>query len=447
MIQERFLYLLVDEHQDTNDAQNFIIGMIAEFFETPNIFIVGDEKQAIYRFQGASVENFLLLQKRWPSMKVISLDTNYRSHQSILDASFAMIENNYKGDEHKELRIELKSGAVIPASPAKRKRSRAKAGIQDHNTLKGDETLNSRWSLPSAKAGGGNDTAVEIVTGDNVATIENYLVKELKAILHRSDLCVDSNGPATIGTHGQTGFLHGAYGNLTTQTSTVAIITRRNRDLERVLRLLESNGIPVSSERSVDIFHHPIGVAFFDLIEYLDDPSKNELLGRTLSAGMWRLKFEESAAIIKNLRSGKTADLDKKIPGLLHLQRKMLNDGAVGFLIHAAEESGFTGLVARDPAYIHVWRGIVALAESLAREGNVNNPSELIKAMLAYRLSAETKTVKVSVGAPDELIEAMTAHGSKGLEFDYVFMPYATEEAWVGRPRGSSFVLPEEEGG
>jgi len=38
----------------------------------------------------------------------------------------------------------------------------------------------------------------------------------------------------------------------------------------------------------------------------------------------------------------------------------------------------------------------------------------------------------------------MTAHGSKGLEFDYVFMPYATEEAWIGRPRGSSFVLPEK---
>jgi len=138
-------------------------------------------------------------------------------------------------------------------------------------------------------------------------------------------------------------------------------------------------------------------VAFFELIDYLNDPSKTDSLARTLAAGLWRLSFEESAVIIKSLRSGKTSDLDKKIPALLHLQRKMLNDGAVGFLIHAAEESGFTGLAARDPAYIHVWRGIVALAESLAREGDVSNPSELIRAMLAYRLSAETKTVKVSV--------------------------------------------------
>ena len=70
MIQERFLYILVDEHQDTNDSQNVLIRMIADFFETPNLFVVGDEKQAIYRFQGASVENFLRFQNIWKSMRV-----------------------------------------------------------------------------------------------------------------------------------------------------------------------------------------------------------------------------------------------------------------------------------------------------------------------------------------------------------------------------------------
>ncbi len=61
-LQERFLYILVDEHQDTNDIQNLILEKISDFFDEPNIFIVGDEKQAIYRFQGASVENFLKFQ-------------------------------------------------------------------------------------------------------------------------------------------------------------------------------------------------------------------------------------------------------------------------------------------------------------------------------------------------------------------------------------------------
>src|ERR1019366_2966533 len=104
--------------------------------------------------------------------------------------------------------------------------------------------------------------------------------------------------------------------------------------------------------------------------------------------------------------------------------------------IESADMWGYTELFAYAPAFVHVWRGIVALAESIAREGNTQSPRELIDAMLAYRLSAESKTVKVSVGAPDLPIQALTAHGSKGLEFDYVFIPYATEEAWIGRPRG-----------
>ncbi|MDZ7726378.1 MAG: UvrD-helicase domain-containing protein [Candidatus Campbellbacteria bacterium] len=57
-LQERYLYILADEHQDSNRAQNKILDHISSFHENPNIFIVGDDKQAIYRFQGASLENF-----------------------------------------------------------------------------------------------------------------------------------------------------------------------------------------------------------------------------------------------------------------------------------------------------------------------------------------------------------------------------------------------------
>ncbi len=374
LIQERYLYIHVDEHQDTNDAQNFIIGLIAEFFETPNIFIVGDEKQAIYRFQGASVENFLLLKKRWPAMKIISLETNYRSHQSILDGSFSMIEKNYEEGEHKNLRIRLRSGREI----------------ED----------------------GDKPQAIEVVTGENISAIELYLIKELQAV--------------------KTG-------------ATVAIIVRRNRDLDRIIRLLESHDIPVSSERSVDIFNHPIGRVFFDLIEYLVDPGRVDALAKTVVAGMWELSFEDSVAIVKALRSGILTDIDRKLPGLTKIKsRHQLSDSPISFLIHAAEESGFTSLVIKDPSYVHVWRGIIALSESLTRESTILDPLELMKSLLLYKTSAESRLIKVTVGAPNVPIQAMTAHGSKGLEFDYVFIPYATEESWVGRARGASFMLPKK---
>jgi len=375
LIQERFLYIHVDEHQDTNDAQNLIIALIAEFFETPNIFIVGDEKQAIYRFQGASVENFLLLQKRWKKMKVISLDTNYRSHQSILDASFSMVENNYEEDEYKDLRVYLNSKSGEEARP------------------------------------------IDIVRSENSEGIEKYLVQEIKRISKEE------------------------------ATASIAIIVRRNRDLDKVIRLLESEGISVTSERSIDIFNHPVGRLFFDLIEYLSDPSHTEALDKTVIAGMWNMHFESGVKLIRSLKSGLKIDLKKVLPNLNFIQSKLLDDSPAGFIIHIAEKSGFIELVAKDPSYVHVWRGITALSESLVRENDLKDPGSLLKLMLSYRASAESRPVKVTVGAPDVPIKAMTAHGSKGQEFDYVFIPYATEEAWIGKSRGSSFVLPKKQTG
>ncbi len=92
--QERYQYILVDEHQDTNAAQNKIIELLCSFYTNPNLFVVGDEKQSIYRFQGASLENFLYFKKLYPEALLINLKDNYRSAQIILDASGALIRNN-----------------------------------------------------------------------------------------------------------------------------------------------------------------------------------------------------------------------------------------------------------------------------------------------------------------------------------------------------------------
>lgn len=93
-LQEKFHYFLVDEHQDTNASQNKIVEMLAGFFENPNLFIVGDEKQAIFRFQGASLENFLYFKKKYPMAVMINLSENYRSTQTILNATHSLIQHN-----------------------------------------------------------------------------------------------------------------------------------------------------------------------------------------------------------------------------------------------------------------------------------------------------------------------------------------------------------------
>jgi len=86
--QERFLYFLVDEFQDTNGIQIAILQKLIdhEWMDRPNVFVVGDDDQAIYRFQGANIENLIEFYKRYEP-QVIFLDENYRSSQRILDAS------------------------------------------------------------------------------------------------------------------------------------------------------------------------------------------------------------------------------------------------------------------------------------------------------------------------------------------------------------------------
>ena len=93
-LQEKYQYILVDEHQDTNGAQNKALELLAGYDAKPNLFVVGDEKQAIFRFQGASLENFLYFKSKFPQVKLISLKQNYRSLQHILDAGHSLIEKN-----------------------------------------------------------------------------------------------------------------------------------------------------------------------------------------------------------------------------------------------------------------------------------------------------------------------------------------------------------------
>ncbi|MBI2638743.1 UvrD-helicase domain-containing protein [Candidatus Peregrinibacteria bacterium] len=90
--QKRFQYILVDEFQDTNFAQNKIVTLLAAAHK--NLFVVGDDDQSIYKWRGASLTNIAYFQKLFPKAKKIVLNENYRSHQTILDLSYRIIQKN-----------------------------------------------------------------------------------------------------------------------------------------------------------------------------------------------------------------------------------------------------------------------------------------------------------------------------------------------------------------
>ncbi len=90
--QEKFKYILVDEFQDTNFAQNILVDLLSKKYR--NITIVGDDNQSIYRFRGAAISNIIQFKKTYPDAKVVTLNENYRSTQSILDGAYKLIKHN-----------------------------------------------------------------------------------------------------------------------------------------------------------------------------------------------------------------------------------------------------------------------------------------------------------------------------------------------------------------
>ncbi len=108
--QNRFEYIMVDEYQDTNNAQFELIRLLAG--KRQNLCVVGDDDQSIYKFRGANIKNILSFEEVFPGAKVVKLEQNYRSTQSILNVANAVIANN-KGRKSKRLWTDSEEGEQV----------------------------------------------------------------------------------------------------------------------------------------------------------------------------------------------------------------------------------------------------------------------------------------------------------------------------------------------
>ena len=108
--QEKYKYILIDEYQDTNEVQYKFVKLLSSKYR--NLFVVGDQNQAIYGFRQANYKNILNFEKDYPDSKVVVLNQNYRSTSMILNAANSVIENNV---ERKEVNLfsELGEGVKI----------------------------------------------------------------------------------------------------------------------------------------------------------------------------------------------------------------------------------------------------------------------------------------------------------------------------------------------
>lgn len=132
MYQERYKYILIDEYQDTNEAQYVLTKMISSKYR--NICCVGDNDQAIYGFRGANYKNILNFERDYPESKTILLEENYRSTKTILDAANCVIKNN-KNRKEKNLWSKKGQGEKIEYYKASDEKAEARYVVNEIKKL------------------------------------------------------------------------------------------------------------------------------------------------------------------------------------------------------------------------------------------------------------------------------------------------------------------------
>jgi len=390
-LQEQYQYVLVDEHQDTNDAQNTIVRHLIDNPVSegkPNIFVVGDSKQAIFRFAGASEESYTRLLQTLTDPVVINLQQNYRSHQAVLDSSYSLIT---KSDTHA-------SETVLEAF------------------FKHDGVIEYREF---------NNHKMEMI----------WLAHDIKS---RIDNGEDPNE--------------------------IAVLYRNNSDADDIRRLLDILGVSYKDFSKKNILRDPDIQKLFYLLRAVHDPSDNEALAKVLFIDFLDFDVFDIQRILQKSRNAR-GDYNKSIMTILESQDRLLDAGvlqerlekysnfvvmlkkqkrasqetdAVSFFSDFVRQSGFLKYILGHKQSVLALQKIEKLFDELKKESMAR--SEFTLADFVQYLATMKKhgiTMNITNNLSDG-ITLSTFHGSKGLEFDTVYMIKALKK----RKMGSEISLP-----
>lgn len=387
-VQESLLYVLADEHQDANRSQNALLELVSGFHERPNLFIVGDEKQAIYRFQGADLDNVHHFRGRYPDAAIVALVENYRSTQPILDSARSLIES----------------------SP--------------------DERLSRVHLIANAKHA---PVPLELAICPDAHTEFELLARSITAAL-------EDGVPA----------------------EEIAILVRRNRDVEEVERQLTRRGILVSGGSDADVFGNRYARALLRLLNAVADPSDATVASALLLPG-FNVSAADMQKAIAAARGNRTPLLEficdedaiteagirspKAFLNACAVLTKLIKQATVDRPAAVAEaalaRSGLMhlALAASDrSSSLGAIRALLNAFEDLSRREH----DALLPRALETLARLEARGLRLP-SAAEELsgaVRVMTAHRAKGREFSHVFIPLLTSRAWSARGRASHFELP-----
>ena len=412
--QERYQYFLVDEFQDTNGAQKRLLDLMISFWEeSPNVFAVGDDDQAIYKFQGANMGNIIDFRSQYNPHLVV-LVKNYRSRQGILDAAMNLIDYN---DE----RIVKEKDFGLD---------------KDLESMLGNISQEARVSITSYS----NST------------------QELAAIVDKLE----------------------AQYNSTQDLSTIAILYRNHRQVEKLVEVLEKKQIPLNIKRRIDILKMPLVRNILNILTYIDAAYSQQgftdkLLFEILHYNFFGIKSADIARLIWYVRQQQTQDEEDKqarvtlnsvigdkallsslgltsieeisfVHDLMDKWIADLNDVTLQVLFqNVINEGHILKYILSHPDKSWLLQVLGTLFD-LIKDETTKEPDLSLSEFLETLAKMKDHRLPLSINkiiSADNGVHFLTAHSAKGLEFEEVLIIGVTKDIWDNtKNRGRSFTFP-----
>ena len=410
--QERYQYFLVDEFQDTNGSQNLLLEQLISYWDSPNVFVVGDDDQAIYKFQGANLGNILDFQKKYNPHTVV-LKQNYRSNQKILDKATHLIQNN---QERMVVQIEGLIKDLLAAGNHKDDPTMPEIRIYKKVSEEYADLVKQVKQL--------YDTDPEGLKNVAVIYRKHRQVEDLVAVLEKLNIPL----------------------NIKRRIDILKLPLVRN--LLKILQYLseEMHNYGDGQHRLFEILHYkyfginPLDVGKMALYcQTKQEVPSSETEGETKTVyPKWRevisnkelletLNLSDTATILETsaLLDGMMSEIP--IITLQTLFEKILNDGGVlEYIMISTEKSWLLQ--------------VVSTFFDLIKKETAKNPDLDLKSLLLMIKKMEDNKISLPINktiTSENGLNFLTAHSAKGLEFKKVYMIGGTEGMWDGKRKYS----------
>ncbi|MFT3749212.1 MAG: ATP-dependent DNA helicase [Agriterribacter sp.] len=412
--QERFMYFLVDEFQDTSRSQNLLLQKLTGYWDVPNLFVVGDADQSIFSFQDANVENIKAFEKKYEhELTAVDLINNYRSTTPVLNTAYELIAHNTGRVINPD-----NNHPLISSNPLFKGIDTAPVIVEYANA--GQEAIDIAMQIENLIQQG--------ISGKEIAVIyRNHAQAEtIISMLEGKKIPVNAKKKVNI------------------------LELPFIQNLLLILQWIEREKyIPYSGDDILflllhsDFFNlHPLQIAKLTIAVN----AKNKVAKE--DAFSLRRIMAESVAPKADLFNEPDGQSVKEISDTLeYLLKVSVNTTVQQLLERVIQKAGVLSYIMQSAEKPWLMQVLNALFDHLKEESH-RNPDITLKEWLENIAMMKASRLPVSlykITANDEGVNMVTAHGAKGSEYAHVFVIGCTQKIWDENNRGGnrSYKLPD----